>query len=706
MCYALLSDTEQAHESSRQETEVVKNRTALTAALGVALGLTVLFTFAQGVEAKNESEFLPAFEAAYPGAVGSRIDTCTLCHNIQGTEYKRNAYARQWEEADESFAAISNLDADGDGYTNVDEIAAHTFPGNASDNPSTVTTTTTLPGATTTTAAPGSGAAIYQARCASCHGGSGGNLVPTTLSLSQIVGVVANGSGSMPGYSGSLTNAEIQSVSEYLFNWAPVPTTTTTTVPGTPPPSPPDGRALYGASCAQCHGANGGDLVGTALSRSRLVDIITAGTTAGMPSYRSTHSDAEIGAMADYILSITPSPATTTTTVPGTPPPPPPTGSAVYAAQCAACHGSSGGDLVGRGISTSRILTVTNSGTTGMPGFSSKLTATEVDAVVAYVAAKASAPAAPTTTEPGAAAPSGSAVYETRCAACHGSAGGDLLGRGLSGSRISTVTKNGTSGMPGFATRLSETEIDGVVAYLVTIDADPEAAAAAAATVAGGGEEAALYVEFCSACHGAHGQGGRYGPVAGTSLSLVDLITVIRDGSDWMPGFSEQMTSGEIGAVARFVESLGPGDSSDTTTVLAPGASAETAFEQLCSTCHTTSGEGLGADAAFGGELDADAVTNLIRNGHFGVPGNAELSDAALEALVEYTLLLDDESTAIAAVADIGSGAQAMAPSPVDRVSEDAEDGGGLGGLTLLVLGVFIPAGVLAYWWLRKPRTV
>jgi mono/diheme cytochrome c family protein len=508
----------------------------------------------------------------------------------------------------------------------------------------------------------------------------------------------------MPGYSGSLTNAEIQSVSEYLFNWAPAPTTTTTTVPGTPPPPPPDGPALYGASCAGCHGANGGDLVGNALSRSRLVDIITAGTTVGMPSYRSTHSAAEIGAMADYILSITPPPATTTTTVPGTPPPPPPSGSAVYVARCAACHGSSGGDLVGRGISTSRILTVTTSGTTGMPGFSSKLTGAEVDAVVAYVAGKASAPAATTTTEPGATAPTGSAVYEARCAACHGSAGGDLLERGLSGSRISTVTRNGTSGMPGFATRLSETDIDGVVAYLVTIDADP-AAAAAAAAVAGGGEEAALYVEFCSACHGAHGQGGRYVPVADTSLGFIDLITVIRDGSDWMPGFFEQMTTGEIGAVARFVESLGPADSSDAMTALAPGASAKTAFEQLCSTCHSTSGEGLGAVAAFGGELDADAVTNLIRNGHFSVPGNAELSDTALEALVEYTLLLDDESTAIAAVADIDSVAQAMFPSPVHRVSEDAEDGGALDGLTLLELGVFIPAGVLAYRWLRKPRT-
>jgi mono/diheme cytochrome c family protein len=360
----------------------------LTLSAVMALGL--LFVLAQDVEAKPSSEFLPAFEATYPSAVGSRIDSCTVCHNIQGSEYELNSYARQWKE-DENFVAINDLDADGDGYTNVEEINAHTFPGNGSDNPSTVTTTTTVAGATTTTAAPGSGSAIYQANCSSCHGGSGGNLVPTSLSLSQIVNTVSNGAGSMPGYSGSLTSAEIQSVSDYLFNWGPTPTTTTTTTPGTPPP-PPDGSALYGASCAGCHGANGGDLVGTPLTRSQLAGSIANGTSTGMPAYASTYNATEIDAIADYILSLAATPTTTTTTTPGSPPPPPPSGAAVYSSQCAACHGASGGDLIGRNITTSRIAAVTNGGTTGMPGFSSRLSQAEVSAVVAYVAGKAGGP--------------------------------------------------------------------------------------------------------------------------------------------------------------------------------------------------------------------------------------------------------------------------------------------------------------------------
>lgn len=529
-------------------------RIAFAAALTAAIGLMLLTGSTRSVVAKDQDEYLPAFKATYPAAAGSRIATCSLCHNISGTEYRRNAYARQWEEeGDESFTAINDLDADGDGYTNLQEIQAHTFPGSASDNPSTVVTTTTVPGTTTTTAAPGSGGAIYAAHCASCHGPSGGDLVPTTLSLSQIVGVTTNGRGSMPGYAGTLTAAEIQLVAEYIFNWSSAPTTTTTQ-PGTPPAPPPDGAALYGASCAACHGANGGDLVGTPLSRTQLIDVITNGTATGMPAYGASHTAVEIAAMADYLLSFTPPPTTTTTTHPGTPPPPPPSGSAVFAAQCAACHGANGGDLTGRDTSRSRIDSVTRNGTTGMPGFSSRLSAAELDAVVGYVASKSAASATTTTTVPGTPPPSGSTVYAHRCAGCHGRGGGDLLRRGLTASEISSVTTNGTTGMPAFSTRLSTGEITAVAAYVVAVDAGDPAAVVAAETAA---ESASLYVQFCSACHGAHGEGGRYGPIAGHSIGYVELIAIIRDGAEWMPGFSERMTSAEIGAVARFVESLG-----------------------------------------------------------------------------------------------------------------------------------------------------
>jgi len=677
--------------------------------LGAVMALGLLFILAQDVEAKNESEFLPAFEATYPAAVGSRIDSCTLCHNVQGSEYKLNSYAKQWKE-DENFVAINNLDADGDGYTNVEEINAHTFPGNASDNPSTVTTTTTVPGATTTTAAPGSGSAIYQAHCASCHGGGGGNLVPTTLSLSQIVNAVNNGVGSMPGYSGSLTSTEIQLVSEYLFNWAPTPTTTTTTTPGTPPPPPPNGSTLYGTSCAGCHGANGGDLVGTPLTRSQLVSVTTNGTSNGMPGYASTHNAAEIEAIADYILSLVAAPTTTTTTLPGTPPPPPPSGSAVYSSHCAACHGASGGDLVGRDITTSRIAAVTNDGTTGMPGYSTRLSPAEVDAVVAYVAGKTGGTPTTTTTEPGSPPPSGATVYAESCAACHGPSGGDLIGHSLTDSELTSVISRGVGSMPGYASRLSSDQLGAVVAYLSSLGAnasDTSSDDGASGVI----DSAALYTRYCSTCHGAHGQGGRNGPVAGTSLSLAELVAVTTDGLGSMSGYSSRMTPEEIEAVAAFVLALGSDtDEAIVAPTVSPGTSTGRLYTQLCATCHGADGKGRGTVAPFRENLDAAIVAAMIVNGGTRMPDYPDLSEQSLNALVAHTLLLANGEPAPTGVADEGDSAAAPldtndpTPSPIHDVPAGGSSGLPTSALVVVVLGLLGLAGGVAYTRMRASR--
>ena len=692
----------------------MKTRVAAVLALGTVMAIGLLFILAHDVEAKNKSEFLPAFEATYPAAVGSRIDSCTLCHNVQGSEYKLNPYARQWKE-DENFVAINNQDADGDGYSNIEEINAHTFPGNPSDNPSTVTTTTTIPGATTTTAAPGSGSAVYQANCASCHGGGGGNLVPTTLSLSQIINVVNNGVGSMPGYSGSLTGTEIQLVSEYLFNWASTPTTTTTTTPGTPPPPPPNGSDLYGASCAGCHGANGGDLVGTPLTRSQLADITTNGTSTGMPAYASTYTAAEIDAIAGYILSLVPTPTTTTTTLPGSPPPPPPSGAAVYSTHCAACHGASGGDLVGRNLSTSRIASVTNSGTTGMPGFSTRLSQAETDAVVAYVAGKTGGTATTTTTEPGSPPPSGAAVFAESCAVCHGPSGGDLVDHSLTDSQLTSVISRGVGSMPGYASRFSSDQLAAVVAYLSSLGADASGTTSVGGE-GGGVDSAALYTRYCSTCHGAHGQGGRSGPIAGTSLSRTELIAVTTDGLGSMPGYSGRMTPEEIEAVAAFVLALGPGtDEAIVAPTVSPGTSTGRLYTQLCATCHGADGKGRGTVAPFSENLDAAAVAAMIVNGGTRMPDYPDLTQESLNALVAHTLLLvnGEPAPADAAVDDGSDAVAAVAPGtndPTPSLIHDVQTGGSSGlptsALAVVVLGIAGLAGGVGYTRMRASRSV
>jgi len=80
----------------------------------------------------------------YPAMVGTRIDSCSLCHtssipslNPFGTAYKSNGRSLA------ALAAIEGLDSDGDGSTNLQEITALTFPGDPGDKPAAPTSTPT-----------------------------------------------------------------------------------------------------------------------------------------------------------------------------------------------------------------------------------------------------------------------------------------------------------------------------------------------------------------------------------------------------------------------------------------------------------------------------------------------------------------------------------------------------------------------------------
>jgi cytochrome c551 len=85
------------------------------------------------------------------------------------------------------------------------------------------TTTTTRPGTTTTTTAPPSGAAIYAANCAACHGAEGQGGVGPSLqgigemhTVAQLAEVITNGRGAMPAWRDRLTPAQIQAVAVYV----------------------------------------------------------------------------------------------------------------------------------------------------------------------------------------------------------------------------------------------------------------------------------------------------------------------------------------------------------------------------------------------------------------------------------------------------------------------------------------------------------
>ena len=98
----------------------------------------------------------------------------------------------------------------------------------ASTTTTTVAPTTTTTRAPTTTQAPTTtvpavdGSAVYALNCAVCHnasgeGGTGADLLQSTLALGEIMSVIIDGRGKlMPPWGEILTTAEIEAVARYV----------------------------------------------------------------------------------------------------------------------------------------------------------------------------------------------------------------------------------------------------------------------------------------------------------------------------------------------------------------------------------------------------------------------------------------------------------------------------------------------------------
>jgi hypothetical protein len=106
-----------------------------------------------GSPAQSKPEYLSEFNSRYKTS-GSRLDTCTTCHASSSPSRENlNPYGADFAAANHDFGAIEGKDSDGDGFSNVDEIKAGTFPGDPNENPNqkpeppkpAPTTTTTRP---------------------------------------------------------------------------------------------------------------------------------------------------------------------------------------------------------------------------------------------------------------------------------------------------------------------------------------------------------------------------------------------------------------------------------------------------------------------------------------------------------------------------------------------------------------------------------
>lgn len=124
-------------------------RMAAVAVLSAVLSMAGFAFLVSPATAKPE--YLQGFNKKY-GTQGTKLDSCNTCHTTTQDADHLNPYGTDFRKANRDYGAIEGLDSDGDGFKNIDEINAGTFPGDPNDNPDTKakpkpapTTTTTKP---------------------------------------------------------------------------------------------------------------------------------------------------------------------------------------------------------------------------------------------------------------------------------------------------------------------------------------------------------------------------------------------------------------------------------------------------------------------------------------------------------------------------------------------------------------------------------
>ena len=250
---------------------------------------------------------------------------------------------------------------------------------------------------------------------------------------------------------------------------------------------------------------------------------------------------------------------------------------ALYAANCAPCHGSSIEIPAGTNLHD----VIAQGKHEGMPAWGADLSTDQIDALVGFILS-----------------PGGSALFTQYCGSCHETpelvAQSPLelkkaLDEGSSYSPHATVT------IPDWATVMTAEQRSRLLNFLVAPDG------------------ARLFATNCSACHG---------DSVAFSGSESDLSTLISQGGLHleMPPWQEKLTSEEIEALARYV--VDPESN----------PSAKALFDQNCANCH-----GNRIPTADNVEQARQAIA--AGGAHTTMPIWGQiLTTEQLDALVQYTL--------------------------------------------------------------------
>ena len=104
--------------------EVTQYRSLLL--FGIMFLFGVMFSPSKSVNA------LTQYTEDLPSSYGS---VCLVCHMSESGGGGLNSFGSDYSENDNDIEAINNLDSDGDGHTNEEELEAGTFPGDPDSTP-------------------------------------------------------------------------------------------------------------------------------------------------------------------------------------------------------------------------------------------------------------------------------------------------------------------------------------------------------------------------------------------------------------------------------------------------------------------------------------------------------------------------------------------------------------------------------------------
>ncbi len=340
------------------------------------------------------------------------------------------------------------------------------------------------------------GRSLYQSNCTECHGDRGSRIPSIPLDSPQFLAglggdaavrqVVAEGKGIMPAWGkergGPLSDEQIRRVVEYVLS-----------PDGLMAPRIGNGRTLFLRYCQTCHGPKGNRIPAAPLSsasflqqqgEAALETTIRDGRRSMLAFGKATggpFSDTDIKQVVLYLQVMA---GAMSGAAPSTQAGP---GQELFAKSCAACHGAKGDQMSNANLASKDFLSRLGKeglvktiiqGKGGMPALGQaaggSLSDSDIQSVADYLlqtagAAASGGPSPAPTAPPGALKPeaAGAAqLFQKTCAGCHSK----LTLPKIDPTLVRKTIEKGIAdkGMPAFAGRLSDADLEALVSYVAS----------------------------------------------------------------------------------------------------------------------------------------------------------------------------------------------------------------------------------------------